>query len=87
VHIRQSAGRTKEFKDLVKRIIPLDNRTRWNSWFYILYIALKLDTAINNYTKKHFDTLKAEYLFLTDWKKLRTTSKFLSLFNRAILKT
>jgi hypothetical protein len=31
VHIRRSASRTKEFKDLVKRIIPLDNRTRWNS--------------------------------------------------------
>ena len=31
VHIRRSAGRTKEFKDLAKRIIPLDNRTKWNS--------------------------------------------------------
>jgi hypothetical protein len=28
VYIRRSANRTKEFKDLVKRIIPLDNRTR-----------------------------------------------------------
>jgi hypothetical protein len=87
VHIRQSAGRTKEFKDLAGRMVPLDNRTRWNSWFHILYIALKLDTAINNYTKKHFDTLKAEYLSLTNWKKLRTTSKFLNLFDRATLKT
>jgi hypothetical protein len=87
VHIRQSAGRTKEFKDLAGRMVPLDNRTRWNSWFHMLHVALKLDTAIDSYTKTHFDTLKAEYLSPTDWKKLRTTSKFLSLFDRATLKT
>ena len=28
VHIRNSAGRTKEFKDLAGRMIPLGNRTR-----------------------------------------------------------
>ena len=28
VHICNSAGRTQEFKDLAKRIIPLDNRTQ-----------------------------------------------------------
>jgi len=33
IHICSSAGHTKEFKDLIERIIPLNNRTRWNSWF------------------------------------------------------
>jgi len=33
IYIRSSAGRIKEFKDLAERIIPLDNRIRWNSWF------------------------------------------------------
>jgi hypothetical protein len=28
VYIRQSAGRTKEFKDLAGKMILLDNRTR-----------------------------------------------------------
>ena len=28
VHICRSADRTKEFKNLAERIIPLDNRTR-----------------------------------------------------------
>jgi hypothetical protein len=87
VHIRSSASRTKEFKDLAGRMIPLDNRTRWNSWFHMLHVALKLDTALDSYTKKHFDTLQAEYLSPTDWEKLRTTSKFLNLFDRATLKT
>jgi hypothetical protein len=86
-HIRGSAGRTKEFKDLAGRLIPLDNRTRWNSWYHMLRVALQFDTAIDTYTKKHFDILQAEYLSPMDWEKLRTTSKFLSLFDRATLKT
>jgi hypothetical protein len=28
VHIRESAGRTEEFRTLAKRLIPIDNRTR-----------------------------------------------------------
>jgi hypothetical protein len=28
VYIRQSANRTKEFKDLIRRMVPLDNRTK-----------------------------------------------------------
>ncbi|EED11944.1 conserved hypothetical protein [Talaromyces stipitatus ATCC 10500] len=86
-HIRGSAGRTKEFKDLAGRLIPLDNRTRWNSWYYMLSVALQFDAALDSYTKRHLDTLEAEYLSPTDWEKLCTTSKFLSLFNRATLKT
>ena len=31
VHIRKSARRTEEFRELVGRMIPMDNRTRWNS--------------------------------------------------------
>jgi hypothetical protein len=33
IHIRASPNRTNEFKALSERLIPLDNRTRWNSWF------------------------------------------------------
>ena len=33
IYIRSSASRTKEFKDLADRIIPLNNHTRWNSWY------------------------------------------------------
>jgi hypothetical protein len=31
VYIRSSVSRTKEFKNLVKRIILFDNRTKWTS--------------------------------------------------------
>jgi len=33
IHIRNLAGRIREFKDLVGRMIPLDNWIRWNSWY------------------------------------------------------
>jgi hypothetical protein len=87
VHTRGSPGRTKQFKDLAGRMIPLDNRTRWNSWYHMLSIAVEYGGAIDTYTKAHFDTLEAEFLSPKDWEKLRTTSKFLNLFDRATLKT
>jgi hypothetical protein len=31
IHARSSGGRTSQFKELAGRMIPLDNRTRWNS--------------------------------------------------------
>jgi len=57
IHIRSSASHTKEFRDLAGRIIPLDNRTRWNSWFQILTVADQKAGAIDTYTKNHFATL------------------------------
>jgi hypothetical protein len=86
-HIRGSAGRTKEFKDLAGRLIPLDNRTRWNSWYHMLHVALQFNGAIDTYTKKHFAELEKEYLSPNDWEGLHRTSRFLSLFDRATLKT
>jgi hypothetical protein len=87
VHIRNSAGRTKEFKDLAERMIPLDNRTRWNSWFQMLTVADQKAGAIDAYTKNHFDTLQADYLSPEDWKRLRTIKEFLQPFYRATLET
>jgi hypothetical protein len=87
VHTRGSPSRTRQFKDLAGRMIPLDNRTRWNSWYHMLSVAIKHAGAVDSYTKAHFDTLKTEFLSPKDWEKLRTTSTFLHLFDRATLKT
>lgn len=57
VHIRSSAGCTKEFKELAERIIPLNNRTRWNSWLLMLVVANKRAGAIDTYTKNSFSVL------------------------------
>jgi hypothetical protein len=87
VYARSSPSRIRQFKDLAGRIIPLDNHTRWNSWYHMLSIAIKHGSAINTYTKAYFDTLEPKFLSLKDWEKLRTTSKFLNLSNQATLKT
>ncbi|KAH8751159.1 hypothetical protein BGZ57DRAFT_775118, partial [Hyaloscypha finlandica] len=41
VYIRRSPSRIARFKALARRLIPLDNRTRWNSWYTILDVALE----------------------------------------------
>ena len=62
VHIRGSTARIQEFTQLAKRLVPLDNRTRWNSWYLMLIVALELQSAIDSYTKSHLETLEADYL-------------------------
>ncbi len=51
--IRSSGNRTAEFLTLATRMVSLDNRTRWNSWYNSLVITNKLTAAINTYTKDH----------------------------------
>jgi hypothetical protein len=87
VHIRGSTARTNEFLELAGRKVPLDNRTRWNSWFLMLVIAVEKAGAIDTYTKNHFPTLEADYLTPQHWKRLRTIKEFLQPFYRATLET
>lgn len=87
VHIRSSASRTREFKCLAGRMIPLDNRTRWNSWYQMLVVAEQKSGAIDTYSKNHLATLEADYLFPADWERLRTIKAFLQPFHRATLET
>jgi len=41
VYIRSLANCITWFIERTSRIIPLNNRTRWNSWFNILNVALE----------------------------------------------
>ena len=87
VNIRGSTSRTAEFLDLAGRMIPLDNRTRWNSWFESLLVADKHMSSVDTYTKEHFAELSADYLTPEDWARLRTIKSFLQPFQRATLET
>jgi hypothetical protein len=87
VHTRSSANRTKEFVSLAQRRIPLDNSTRWNSWYQMLSTALDKESAIDEYVKANFEALRKDYLSPHDWKVLRTINSFLQPFNRATLET
>jgi hypothetical protein len=79
VHIRGSASRTKEFLSIANRMIPMDNRTRWNSWYKMISIAIKLEKEVNFYMKNYPD-LKDDALEQTDWESLRTIANFLQDF-------
>jgi hypothetical protein len=87
VHIRGSPSRTEEFIDLAKRMIPMDNRTRWNSWYKMLKVLLDLRPAIEKYCIDHEDELEGDLLSFVDWKKLCTIKEFLIPFSRATLFT
>jgi hypothetical protein len=87
VHIRGSSGRMAEFVELAQRMIPLDNCTRWNSWYLSLVVANKLASSIDTYTKNHFGDLSEDYLSPNDWKRLRMIMNFLQPFYRATLET
>ena len=87
VNIRSSAGHIAEFLKLAGRMIPLDNCTRWNSWYLLLIVADKHASFIDMYVKSYFDELSKDYLNPIDWKKLRTIMTFLQPFHRATLET
>jgi hypothetical protein len=49
IHICGLTTWIAEFLELTSRMIPLDNCTRWNSWYLMLVIALELQLAIKKY--------------------------------------
>jgi hypothetical protein len=55
VYSRSTTALEKEFVKLAERLVPLNNRTRWNSWYLCLDIALEptCQAAINTFTKDH----------------------------------
>jgi hypothetical protein len=83
VHTRGSSPRSRRFHELANRMIPLDNRTRWNSWFYMLQASLQQQAAIDTYTKEHLHQLSEDYLLPTDWDVLRRLKEFLHPFEQA----
>jgi hypothetical protein len=84
VHIRGSGLRTKEFIDKAQRMVPLGNRTRWNSRYYMITIALELEMHIDSYVRKQED-LKEDALNRADWDMHRTIRVFLKYFKDIVL--
>jgi hypothetical protein len=51
IHIRNSDDRADYFKKLIKKMILINNRTRWNSWYNIFQILFEQKIHINKYYK------------------------------------
>jgi hypothetical protein len=84
VHIRGSGLRTKEFIDKAQRMIPLDNRTRWNSWYYMIIVALELEMHIDFYVRNQEDLVedalnRADWVCFVRYEYFSSTSKILFL--------
>jgi hypothetical protein len=87
VHIRSSGGHADHFRKLAGRMIPMDNRTRWNSWHNMLQVLLEQKAHVDKYCEDFERELQKDLLDLADWKKLRTINDFLQPFSRATLFT
>jgi hypothetical protein len=68
-------------------MIPMDNRTRWNSWYDMLVVLHNVKPAVEKYCQDHENELEEDILSYQDWKKLRTIKDFLQAFSRATLFT
>jgi hypothetical protein len=80
IHLRDSDYRWNSFKRRAGRGLPMDNDTRWNSWFTLLDVALGVQEHVEWYQKKHYDTLQEDYLTPEDWRILEDTRSFLQPF-------
>jgi hypothetical protein len=87
VHIRGSSAHMDYFRTLVGRMIPMDNRTWWNSWYKMLVVLLSLRDMVDKYCEYYEDELEEDALSHADWKKLHTIKDFLGPFSRATLFT
>jgi hypothetical protein len=87
VHIHSSANCTTWFIEHAGRMIPLDNRTRWNSWFLMLCVALedKTKAGLQLYVEHYEDDLKDDILTTSEWIHLCTICDFLQSFYEATL--
>ena len=90
IHIRASPQRTSEFIEAAGKTIPLDNRTRWNSWFRMLQTTLEppILNAVRDYTERYITqgTLdRRDELSNSDIALLRTIASFLGVFDSASL--
>ena len=75
ISIRASANRATWFKQKTGKLISLDNRTRWNSWFLMLSAALedKVKSALSSYVEHYQKEIsKEDILSIDDWIHLRT---------------
>jgi hAT family C-terminal dimerisation region len=87
VHTRSSAGRMQQFRSLAGRMIPLDNNTRWNSWYQMLKIALDVEPQVDSYIKANFNELKKDVLAPQDWRHLQAVCNILEPFYQATMDT
>ena len=70
VWLRRSTERYNSFKQMAGRSLPRDNDTRWNSWYMMLDVAIKLRNPIMVFIDENFDSLEDDHLDRNEWQLL-----------------
>lgn len=78
--IRSSPQCHQEFKRRATKVIPLDNSTRWNSWWLMIHTLLKYRKEVISFQDDYWRELKADALQRSDWEELQEYHPFLKPF-------
>jgi hypothetical protein len=82
-----STERYNDFVATIGRAIPLDNDTRWNSWFTEIDIALLKRKELRDWIDEHWNELGDDVLSREDWQELEDIKEFLQPFVDCTLNT
>ena len=83
IYIRSSDQLYQSFLRQASRMIPRDNKTRWNSWYLMIHVALSLRGEVNNFIDarmKAEPSLLLDYLLPNHWQELQELHDFLEPF-------
>jgi len=87
VSIRSSNAHYNHFVATALRAIPMDNDTRWNSWYKMILVALELREAVDAYQKAYVKFDEEDLLNAADWQTLNDMKDFLQPFERVTKET
>lgn len=81
-YMRASELLYNEFLDAAGRTIPMDNDTRWNSWYMMGIVACQLEGHVDAFVKAHRQEIGKYALTPDDWDTIREINIFLKPFEK-----
>ena len=82
VFSRASSSRFSDFKQKIGRAIPLDNDTRWNSWYVMIDTALDKKKELMGWIADNYQLFPNDALSHANWQELKDIHEFLHPFFR-----
>ncbi len=86
-YMRASELLYNEFLDAAGRMVPMDNDTRWNSWYTMSMVACELEGHVDAFVKAHRKEIGKYALTPGDWDTVREINIFLKPFDKVTSRT
>ncbi len=86
-YMRASELLYNEFLNAAGRMIPMDNDTRWNSWYTMSTVACELEGHVDAFVKAHRKEIGKYALSPSDWDTVREINIFLKPFDKVTSRT